>query len=99
MRITRITAPDGSVTTVQTKSTWGCLTIFALVLVFGLPAGFPPPLNVLAYVALGVVIFLGGLGWIIQKTSRKPTLGKPRAVPLPQPPPAPAPPAPAPPAP
>jgi hypothetical protein len=79
------------VTTIKTKSSCGCLTALAfVVVVFGPAAWFPPPLAIVAYVALGVVVVLAGAGWLVQKAGQR------RA---PQPPPAPAPPAPAPPAP
>jgi hypothetical protein len=92
MRITRITAPDGSVTTIKSKSTCGCVTALAFVVVlFGPAAWFPPTLAILAYVLLGVIVVLAGAGWLVQKAGRTQR--------APQPPPVAAPPAPAPPAP
>jgi hypothetical protein len=85
---TIITGPDGEATTVVTRrSGCGCLTVLAfVVVVFGPAAWFPLPLAIVAYVALGAVVLVGGAGWLLQKTGRK---AKPRA---PQPPPVPVPP-------
>jgi hypothetical protein len=63
MKTTKITAPDGSVTTMKTKSTCGCLTVLAFaVVVFGPAAWFPLWGAILAYVGLGVGIV--AIGWI-----------------------------------
>jgi hypothetical protein len=90
-RITRITGPDGKVTTIVTRSSGcGCLTILAAVVVlFGPAAWFPGPLAVAAYVLLGVLAVVYVLGWYLGflKNVRRPESG-------PQPPPAPAPPRP-----
>jgi len=56
-RITRITGPDGRVTTIKQTSGCGCLTVLAfLVVVFGPAAWFGPTGAVLAYSGLGVAI-------------------------------------------
>lgn len=87
-RTTRITGPDGGVTTIQTKSTWGCCSIFAVLLVLAIPAAFFGPFAIVAYIGLGVFFFLGGLGWILQKTGRTtPTQRAPQSPPVPAPPP------------
>jgi hypothetical protein len=61
-RITRITGPDGGVTTIKTKSTCGCVTLFLFVVViFGPAAWFPLPLAILAYCGLGIAIVALGI--------------------------------------
>jgi hypothetical protein len=83
-RTTIITGSDGRATTVVTRrSGCGCLTILAAaVVLFGPAAWFPPPLAVVAYVALGIIALLAGTGWLLQNR---------RAAPLPQPAPEPPP--------
>jgi hypothetical protein len=71
------------VTVIKTTSGCGCLTVLAVVVVLFGPAWFPLPLAIVAYVVLGVVAVLGGVGWILRR--------KGQAAP-PMPPPAPAPP-------
>jgi hypothetical protein len=85
---TTITGADGKVTTVVTRrSGCGCLTVLAAVVVlFGPAAWFPPPLAIVAYVLLGVIVVLSASRWFQQSTGRT---RKPRT---PQPPPVPAPP-------
>ena len=80
---TIITGPDGSVTRIVTRrSGCGCITFLAAVVVlFGPAAWFPLPWAIAAYVGLGVVAVLAGVGWLAQK-------GRGTA---PQPPPAPPP--------
>jgi hypothetical protein len=56
MRTTKITGPDGSVTTIKQTSGCGCLTLLAfLVVVFG-PAAWFGAWAVPAYVALGLIV-------------------------------------------
>jgi len=56
-RITRITGPDGRVTTIRQTSGCGCLTLLAfLVVVFGPAAWFGPTGAVLAYSGLGLAM-------------------------------------------
>jgi hypothetical protein len=80
---TIITGPDGSVTRIVTRrSGCGCLTFLAAVVVlFGPAAWFPLPWAITAYIALGGVVVLAGIGWLVQKARRT----------APQPPPAPPP--------
>ena len=82
MKRTTITYPDGSTTTIVTRrSGCGCLTFLAAVVVlFGPAAWFPLPLAIVAYVALGGVVVLAGVGRLVQNARRTP-----------QPPPAPPP--------
>ena len=89
---TIITGPDGRVTRVVTRrSGCGCLTALALAIVlFGPAAWFPLPLAIVAYIFLGVIAVVVGVGWVLQagwivKNVRRPT-------PAAEPPPAPAPP-------
>ena len=57
-RTTRITAPDGSVTKIQTKSSWGCLTLLAIVVVVFGPAAWFGVWAIPAYTALGLAVAL-----------------------------------------
>ncbi|HUZ70516.1 MAG TPA: hypothetical protein VMU65_12485 [Candidatus Saccharimonadales bacterium] len=55
-RITRITGPDGSTTTITQKSSCGCLTFLAfLVVIFG-PAAWFGSWAVAAYVGLALLV-------------------------------------------
>jgi hypothetical protein len=66
-RITRITGPDGRVTTIKQTSGCGCLTVLAfLVVIFGPAAWFGTAGAILAYTLLGLLV-LGGLGYQIRK--------------------------------
>lgn len=65
-RITRITGPDGRVTTIKQTSGCGCLTVLAfLVVIFGPAAWFGTTGAVLAYSGLGVAIvaFIAIAAW------------------------------------
>jgi len=67
LRITKITGPDGRVTTIRSKSSCGCLTVLAaIVVIFGPVAWFPLPLAIIAYVFLGLLV-AGGVGYQIRK--------------------------------
>ena len=71
-RITRITGPDGEVTTVVTRSSGcGCLTILAAMVVFVLPAGFGA-WAVPAYVFLGVLVVAGAVSALIRRRAPQP---------------------------
>jgi hypothetical protein len=69
VKTTRITAPDGSVTTVKTKSGCGCLTAVLVLFVVAGPAYYADhgqwPLGwtgaFIAYALLGVVAVLGAV--------------------------------------
>lgn len=88
---TIITGPDGRATTVVTRrSGCGCLTILAAVVVlFGPAAWFPLPLAIAAYVALGVIAVIVGVGWLLQARWIVKNVRRPE--PAPPPPPAPMP--------
>ncbi len=74
MRRTTITYPDGSVTTVVTQRSGcggGCLTFLAAVVVlFGPAAWFPLPWAITAYVGLGAVVVLAGIGRLVKNARR-----------------------------
>jgi hypothetical protein len=71
-RITRITGPDGEVTTVVTRSSGcGCLTILAAMVVFVIPAGFGA-WAVPAYVFLGVLVVAGAVSAHIRRRAPQP---------------------------
>jgi hypothetical protein len=71
---TIITGADGKVTTVVMRRSGGCggcLSIFAAILVVTIPAAtFGPVGAVLAYAGLGVVLSLGGAGWLMERSQR-----------------------------
>jgi len=82
-RITRITGPDGRVTTIKQTSSCGCLTVLAaVVVIFGPAAWFGPTGAILAYVGLGLVV-VAVLAYQIGQARRR------SAVPAPPPPPPP----------
>lgn len=87
-RITRITGPDGKVTTIVTRSSGcGCLTTLAAFVVFFLPAGFGfGAWAVPAYIFLGILI-VAAVAAQVRQNGQRPTPGA-------EPPPAPAPPPP-----
>ena len=77
-RITQITAPDGSVTKIQSRSSFGCLTFFAaVVVIFGPAAWFPLPLAIAAYV--GLAFLISGVAWAkaAQKKKQLPPMPPP----------------------
>jgi len=84
---TIITGPDGSVTKiVSRRSGCGCLTFLAAVVVlFGPAAWFPLPLAIVAYVALGVIVVLAGVGWLVQNARRTAPAATPHPPPAPPP--------------
>ncbi len=91
MRITRITDPDGRVSTIKTGSTCGCVTPFLVLFVVAAPVAlFPGPLAVVAYVVLGVIALAVIVGYALQARWLMKNVRRP----APPPPPAPAPPAP-----
>jgi len=78
-RITRITGPDGRVTTIKQTSSCGCLTVLAAgVVIFGPAAWFGPVGAILAYVLLGLLM-VGALAYQINQARRR------SAVPAPPP--------------
>jgi hypothetical protein len=78
---TIITGPDGSVTRIVTRrSGCGCLTVFAAIVVFVVPAGFGA-WAVPAYIFLGVLVIAGAVSSFLRSRTHGP------AVPLPPPPP------------
>ena len=69
MRTTKITAPDGSVTKIQTTTACGgCFTVLCVLAVLGIPAAsfgswaIPAYLGVVACIVVGLVI-LAVIGW------------------------------------
>ena len=88
---TIVTGPDGSVTRIVTRrSGCGCLTFLAVVVVlFGPAAWFPLPWAITAYIALGVVVVLAGVRWLVQSARRTAPAATPQPPPAPAPPPAP----------
>jgi hypothetical protein len=83
-RITKITGPDGRVTTIKQTSGCGCLTVLAaIVVIFGPAAWFGATGAVLAYTFLGLLV-VGALAYQINQARRR------SAVPAPPPAPPPA---------
>jgi hypothetical protein len=77
-RITQITAPDGSVTTVRTRSQCGCVTAFLVLLVLAIPAVYFGRVGaVLAYVALAVAVG----AWIWRAVRKRAVTSPPTAPP------------------
>ena len=71
-RITRITGPDGKVTTVVTRrSGCGCGTaLLALFVLFAPAALFPGPFAVVAYTLLGTIAAVSGAAWVFDSLRR-----------------------------
>jgi len=84
---TIITGPDGSVTRIVTRrSGCGCLTFLAVVVVlFGPAAWFPLPWAITAYIALGIVVVLAGVGRLVQNARRTAPAATPQPPPAPPP--------------
>jgi len=75
-RITRITGPDGRVTTIKQTSGCGCLTVLAaVVVIFGPVVWFGATGAILAYVFLGLLV-VGALGYGISQARRSPPIGR-----------------------
>jgi hypothetical protein len=81
---TRITGPDGSVTTIVTRrSGCGCLTALAFVVVVVVPAAYFGPWAVPAYVGLAALVV--GLFWVKvaqEKQKRRQAAAPPPAPPM-----------------
>ncbi|MGA8415645.1 MAG: hypothetical protein WB808_03405 [Candidatus Dormiibacterota bacterium] len=84
-RTTRITGPDGRVTTIKQTSSCGCLTVLAaVVVIFGPAAWFGPVGAVLAYTFLGLLV-VGALAYQISQARRRPVVSAPTPPPAPPP--------------
>lgn len=74
-RTTRITGPDGSVTTLRTTSSFGCVTLFLVLIVVGIPAALfgswalPAYLGLVAVIVVAIAI-LARKGWTEGKRMR-----------------------------
>jgi hypothetical protein len=85
-RITRITGPDGRVTTIKQTSGCGCLTVLAfLVVIFGPAAWFGTAGAILAYVFLGLVV-VAALAYQVSKARGRSVPTPPPAPPTAHPP-------------
>jgi len=82
-RITRITGPDGRVTTIRSKSSCGCLTVLAaIVVIFGPAAWFGPAGAVIAYAFLGLLV-VAVLAYQITQARRRSVVPAPPPAPPP----------------
>jgi uncharacterized iron-regulated membrane protein len=86
MKRTVITHPDGTVTTIRSRSSCGCggfFTALAVLFVIALPLEWRLPLMILAYVFLAAVMGLAAFG--LQLKNAKPMPRQPSAAPPPPP--------------
>ena len=84
-RITKIIGPDGRVTTIRTKSSCGCLTVLAAIVVIFGPAAWFGAWAVPAYVFLAVFV-LAALSYQVNQARRRSAVPAPPPAP-PSPPP------------
>jgi hypothetical protein len=69
---TTTTNPDGSTTVTRSKTSCGCFTAFLVLLVLGIPAVYFGAWAIPAYVVLGILAVLAGVGWLTQRVGHQP---------------------------